>query len=124
MKYLVNYLKICKRHSEYNCNGCPFNEAQIKTYDCHRWIIEHQEEAKGKIVNYVTERKASKCAEQHVVADLRGQNIMTINGAELERECCNCNKIVRMDIRDVVWDDYICKNVWVCPTCTAENNLT
>lgn len=101
MKTLVNFLKICDRHVEGDCEGCPFSY-KTTGEDCHKYIIRHPEEAADKIVAYI---KAVKAPVGHI-----GDN-------KYRERCADCGNTVIIAKGQIIYDSYMEDYVYRCPYC-------
>lgn len=60
MKYLSVYAKICLRHSEHDCSGCPFAYEVTGEDSCLRYILDNKEAAMASMVEYVSKHRKDK----------------------------------------------------------------
>lgn len=106
MKYLKNFLKICARHSDNDCDGCPF--AWTATHqDCHRYILKYPEDAQRMINEYVLK----------AIEPLGKME----NGKYRER-CSGCGMTHIIEKRKIVYDSYMEDYVYTCPNCKTLQN--
>lgn len=60
MQYLEAYARICLRHSENDCEGCPFAYNETGYNSCLKYIVYNKLEAKQKIIDYVVNHNKNK----------------------------------------------------------------
>lgn len=60
MKYLKAYARICVRHSEKNCEGCPFSVDNTGSTSCLGFILKHPEDAQTMILRYAEEDREKR----------------------------------------------------------------
>lgn len=65
MKYIEAYAKICLKHSEGDCEGCPFAYEVTGCASCLKYIANNIEDARKKIVTYVNTHRKDKEVERH-----------------------------------------------------------
>ena len=53
MRFLKAYAKICLRHSEQDCDGCPFAMEKTGSDSCLKYILKNPDKAQAAIINYV-----------------------------------------------------------------------
>ena len=53
MRFLKAYAKICLRHSEKDCDGCPFSIERTGSESCLKYILKNPDAAQSAIINYV-----------------------------------------------------------------------
>ena len=64
MKYLKAYAKICLRHSEKDCDGCPFSSARTGSDSCLRYVLDNPEDSQNRILSYVKAAKERREQEE------------------------------------------------------------
>ena len=63
MKYLKAYARICFRHSEKDCDGCPFSANKTGMDSCLKFILKNPEDAQMMIINYAKALKEKRDEE-------------------------------------------------------------
>ena len=63
MKYLKAYARICVRHSENDCDGCPFSANKTGMDSCLNFILKNPEDAQMMIINYAKALKEKRDEE-------------------------------------------------------------
>ncbi len=63
MKYLKAYARICVRHSEMDCEGCPFSANKTGMDSCLKFILKNPEDAQMMIINYAKALKEKRDEE-------------------------------------------------------------
>lgn len=102
MKALVNFLKICNRHVEKDCNGCPFAPQSTTGEDCHKYVIHYPENAKERIEQYIKEIKSP---------------LGDIGNGKLREKCDDCGQTVIITKKQVLYDSYVDEYTYRCPYC-------
>ena len=109
MKSVVTFLKICNRHVEHNCEGCPFSPDVTKVSDCHKYIINNYKEAYEKMMSYVVDNK-KKLGKQE-------------DGTYREK-CPDCGTVtIIKNKKSISYDSYLECNVYKCPVCKTLQTL-
>lgn len=101
MKTLVAFLKVCNRHVENDCEGCPF-AYKLTGEDCHRWIVKNPKEAAVKLTSYIKELK---------------QPAGYIGNNQYREVCADCGKSTIVAKRQIIYDAYMDDYVYRCPYC-------
>lgn len=101
MKYLRNFIKICARHSENDCQGCPFDYKKTHS-DCHKFILKYPEEARQMINQYVLEAL---------------EPLGKMDNGKYREKCEDCGITVIIDKNKISYDSYLECDSYKCPNC-------
>ena len=101
MKTLMAFLKICNRHVENDCEGCPF-AYKLTGEDCHKWILHNPEAAADKLKAYIA---AVKNPTGYI-----GDN-------KYRERCADCGHTTIITKGQIIYDAYLDDYVYRCPYC-------
>ena len=99
-------MDICIERMEHDCWGCPFRSKIGRNTTCKDWVYSHMEEA-------------NKLAKLYIKNDRKDVNafIGKLKDGVWQQRCANCESVIVIRERDLIFDNYVNEVQYVCPIC-------